>query len=258
MIIAVSDVHLGYSKCDKASFIRFLDWIAIQEDVTDIVLAGDILDFWRRDMVGVTIESGDVIAKLINMSRGGIRVHYIAGNHDYAVRHLEIFKNRLKFSTRVALVEDDVIYRFIHGWEMDPDQNPAFFDALCYTSDVWGRRVDRVWDVYSKWVDTPVRYIKEWLRQWWAKRDIEKMMKPPEERDFVQMYNAIASPPLSSMIAQDTVLIYGHTHVPCILESENQVNCGSWCMNEKIHGTYVVIDGNEVQLRRFGGNMKCE
>ena len=254
MIIATSDVHLGYSKSDKASFTRFLDWVAIQEDVTDLVLAGDILDFWRRDMVGVTIENADVIAKLINVGRGGVKVHYVAGNHDYAVRHLEIFKNRLKFSTRVVLVEDDVVYRFIHGWEMDPDQNPAFFDAMCYSNDAWGRRADRIWDVYLKWIDTPRKRIVAWLQQWWAKRDMEEMMKPPEERGFVQMYDAIASPLISSMIVTDEALIYGHTHVPCIIESENQANCGSWVDDGKngMRNTYVVIDGNEVQLRRFG------
>jgi len=255
MIIAVSDTHLGYSKCDKNAFSRFLDWVALQEDVTDIVLAGDIIDFWRRGMVSVTIEISDITAKLINLSKGGMRVHYIAGNHDYVVRHLEIFPNQFKFSTKVELVEDGVKYTFIHGWELDPDQNPAFFDALCWSNDNWGRRADRVWDVYSKWIDNPQKRIIEWFRQWWAKRDIEKMSKPPHERDFIKVYGAFAeqTTPLDTMVASDDMLIYGHTHIPCIIESENQVNCGSWIRNEDHHAynTYVVIDGNEIQLRRF-------
>ena len=41
MIIAVSDTHIGYDKCNRADFVRFLDWVALQDDVTDLVLAGD-------------------------------------------------------------------------------------------------------------------------------------------------------------------------------------------------------------------------
>ena len=250
LIIAVSDTHIGYSKCNRADFARFLDWVTLQDDVTDLVLAGDILEFWRRDMIAVTMESADIIARLIAMYKGGMNVHYIAGNHDYMVRHLKIFPNRFKFSTKVELKEDGVDYTFIHGWELDPDQNDVFFDAICYSDDTWGRRADRIWDVYLKWIDNPQKRAAEWLRQWWAKRDMEKMMEPPEERGFT---NEFATSAVDSVIVEDDMLICGHTHSPCIIESKKYVNCGSWVCDGKsqLYNTYITIDENEIQLRRF-------
>jgi UDP-2,3-diacylglucosamine pyrophosphatase LpxH len=253
MLIAVSDTHVGYDKCNRDDFARFLDWVAVQDDVTDLVLVGDILEFWRRDMIAVTMESADIMARLIAMHKGGTRIHYIAGNHDYVVRHLNIFPNRFKFSTKVKLVEDGVDYTFIHGWELDPDQNDIFFDAICYTDDTWGRRADRIWEVYLKWIGNPQKRATEWLRQYWAKKDIEKMAKPPEERYSTKTRCAFAPAALDSLIAEEDMLICGHTHSPCIIESKRYANCGSWVHDGKnqLYNTYITIDGNEIQLRRF-------
>lgn len=253
MIVAVSDIHIGYHRSNRDDFARFLDWIALQDDVTDLVLAGDILEFWRRDMIAVTMESADIIARLIAMHNGGMRIHYIAGNHDYTVRHLKIFPNRFKFSTKVELEEDGVVYKFIHGWELDPDQNDVFFDALCYSlNDQTGRFANRVWDAYSKYVD-PLKYPLEWIRQWISKKTIDQMMETPEERGFTQVYDAFATSSVDSMVAKDEVLISGHTHTPCMNPETMYVNLGSWVCDGKsqLYNTYVTIDGNEISLRRF-------
>jgi len=255
MLIAVSDTHLGYHRSNRASFAHFLDWVAEQDDVTDLVLAGDILEFWRRDMVEVTMENADILARLIAMYKSGMKVHYIAGNHDYVVRHLKIFPNRFKFSTKVEIVEDDVEYTFVHGHEFDPDQNPVFFDALCYTNNGSGRLANRVWEAYVKYV-SPMKYPLEWLRQFWAKKEIEVMMGTPEERGYVAPF---APKTMLSATMEGTVSVFGHTHVPGIHQQKNTaqvdswVDMGSWVRHpSRITNTYVVIDGNEVQLRRWG------
>lgn len=250
MIIATSDVHLGYSKSDRVEFARFLDWVAVQEDVTDLVLAGDILEFWRRDMVAVTMENADIMARLIAMYKSGMRVHYIAGNHDYTVRHLKIFPNRFKFSEKVELTQDGVDYTFLHGHEFDQDQNPVFYDALCYTNDDAGRFANRAWDMYVKYV-SPMKYPLEWIRQWISKKSIDLMMKTPEDRGYVQTF---APSTMLSTTMEGEVTISGHTHVPGIHEDTNSVDLGSWVHDsrDRVHNTYVVIDGDEIQLRRFG------
>ena len=250
VLIAVSDVHLGYKHCDRDAFSRFLDWVAVQEDVSDLVIAGDLLDMWRRDMVGVTLENSDIISKMIAMQQDGINVHYIAGNHDYCVRHLTIFPNKFNFTSKLELTEGDTKYKFIHGWEIDPDQSSIYFDALCHTSDRYGRLADRVWDVYSRWI-SPLAYPAEWLRRRKTKKEMEVMLKPPEERGLIQIHDTVSPIEMGTATMNGEVLVCGHTHVPRIIESDNYVNCGSWCCNERIFDTYVAIDGNEVQLRRF-------
>jgi len=248
LLIAVSDIHLGYRHCDRDAFSRFLDWVAVQEDVSDFVVCGDLLDMWRRDMVSVTLESSDIIAKMIDLQKGGVNVHYIAGNHDYCVRNLKIFPNKFNFTSRLQLDEGDTRYSFIHGWEIDPDQTSVYFDALCHMNCRYGRLADRAWVLYMKFI-SPLAYPAEWLRQRKTKREMATMLKPPEERGLIQLHDTLAPLEMGTATMTGEVLVCGHTHVPCIVD--NKVNCGSWCRNEQIHNTYVTIDGNKVQLRQF-------
>ena len=90
-IIAVSDVHLGYLKEDdskqslsnKSGFCDLLRDIEARDDIDRLVICGDMLDMWRRDMVGVTIENLDVLNMLQSLSdKKKIKVYYLAGNHD--------------------------------------------------------------------------------------------------------------------------------------------------------------------------------
>ncbi|MEA3340024.1 MAG: UDP-2,3-diacylglucosamine diphosphatase [Chloroflexota bacterium] len=248
MIIAVSDIHLGYRHCDRDAFSRFLDWVTAQEDVSDLVICGDLLDMWRRNMVSVTLESSDIIAKMITMQKDGVNVHYIAGNHDYCVRHLQIFPNKFNFTSKLQLKEDNIRYTFIHGWEIDPDQSPVYFDALCHTSCKYGRLADRAWELYMKFIG-PLAYPAAWLRQRKTKKEMANMLKPPEERGLIQLHDTITPLGMGDATTNGDVLVCGHTHIPCIMA--NTVNCGSWCRNEPIHNTYVTINGNKVQLRQF-------
>ncbi len=80
----VSDLHLGYKNADKDSFSRFLDSMQSDKETTDLVLLGDIVDMWRRDASGVFLENWDIVAKIIGLKQK-MRIHYVAGNHDYHV-----------------------------------------------------------------------------------------------------------------------------------------------------------------------------
>jgi UDP-2,3-diacylglucosamine pyrophosphatase LpxH len=50
MIIVVSDIHLGYNKCNKDLFDEFIDSKLTKLDKTDhLILLGDLFDFWRKN-----------------------------------------------------------------------------------------------------------------------------------------------------------------------------------------------------------------
>jgi UDP-2,3-diacylglucosamine pyrophosphatase LpxH len=102
MIIIVSDVHLGYDKSDKDNFDRFIDSELEKLDENDhLVLLGDIVDFWRKNSIDVTVEykketwkgeikttnkEGLIIKKLYDLKKKKrIQVHYVVGNHDYSI-----------------------------------------------------------------------------------------------------------------------------------------------------------------------------
>lgn len=80
MIIVVSDVHLGYEKCNINDFIRFLDQCNSM-GIDHLVLLGDILDFWRYNNARIVKENAETLAKIASLNVKNI--HYVAGNHDY-------------------------------------------------------------------------------------------------------------------------------------------------------------------------------
>jgi UDP-2,3-diacylglucosamine pyrophosphatase LpxH len=100
MIIAVSDIHLGYDKSNKERFDSFIDSELTKLSKNDhLVLLGDIFDFWRESYVDVTIRNqidvssnaisptnkeGLILEKLHKLQKQS-QVHYIIGNHDYSI-----------------------------------------------------------------------------------------------------------------------------------------------------------------------------
>ena len=117
--VCVSDVHLGYRHCRREAFLRFLEALAGWREVGRLVLLGDIMDMWRRDMAGVVLESAPVLSRLVALS-SRIRVYYVAGNHDYHLGGLRNFNYPFSFSRKLTLREGGVVYRFSHGYEFDP------------------------------------------------------------------------------------------------------------------------------------------
>jgi metallophosphoesterase superfamily enzyme len=65
MIAVISDVHLGYEKCNRESFIDFVNVFLGEEHIDHVVLLGDILDFWRRSAKNVVEENRDIPVNML-------------------------------------------------------------------------------------------------------------------------------------------------------------------------------------------------
>ena len=122
--IAVSDVHLGTDKSNEPAFNEFLGSLHNDAKLTDLVLMGDILDMWHRDASGGFLENMETI-RIIKELQGKIKVHWLAGNHDY---HLLKLKNRdphyhypFEFKETLELKDGKHTYRF----NMDMSSNTA-------------------------------------------------------------------------------------------------------------------------------------
>ena len=120
--MVVSDVHLGSAKCDRVSFNEFLISLKDDPSLTDLVLLGDIVDMWRRDASGVFLENMETV-QIIKDLQVKIRVHWVAGNHDY---HLLKLKNRaphyrypFEFKRELEIKEVGRTIRFMHGYEFE-------------------------------------------------------------------------------------------------------------------------------------------
>lgn len=81
----LSDIHLGTSSARTADLLRFL--ATVSADV--IYLTGDIIDLESlKSKPMFPPEHREVVARFLELARGGTRVIYIPGNHDVEFRRL--------------------------------------------------------------------------------------------------------------------------------------------------------------------------
>jgi UDP-2,3-diacylglucosamine pyrophosphatase LpxH len=228
--------------------------------VTDLVLLGDIVDMWRRDASGIFLENMDTMEIVKGLQRK-IKVHWIAGNHDY---HLLKLKNRaphynypFEFHETLELVDGDTTYRFMHGYEFEYGNELKYIrpvlEILChFMSDAEGVPEDELWVEISKKIgDLHYSALSHQLEG----KDLiikhKSLHDSPGERlkdklDKVEMsaYDEIRDRP-------GHILIFGHTHHPFINKRENLVNTGSWVRETTPHNTYVVLEGGKPRLFVF-------
>lgn len=84
-----SDVHLGLGNEEEdrqkeTRLIRFLDYI--ERDAEQIFILGDLFDYWFEYRTVVQKGYYRLFAKFAELQEAGIRLFFIAGNHDYWMR----------------------------------------------------------------------------------------------------------------------------------------------------------------------------
>jgi UDP-2,3-diacylglucosamine pyrophosphatase LpxH len=251
-VVVTSDHHLGYAKADKTAFNAFLDNLTRENDLTHMVLLGDVVDMWRRDASGVFLEAHDTIGKILALQSKGVQVFYIAGNHDYHVLNLDnpYSAYPLQFRKELSLSDGQVTYRFVHGFQFDPEQKAPLMALLCrLMSDKGGILESNVW------ADLPsLSNIFSKIEPSFIKADIaaltERIQRSPEDRlkESLTKINSRAS----QEVKAGEILIFGHTHAPFVNKAENVVNCGSWVKDANPYDTYVELTDGKPRLFIFG------
>ncbi len=123
--IVTSDQHLGYEGDSKSTgsnstdFRNFLEYLSTREDVKHLVILGDFIDMWRRDVSGLFLEYHEFVDKLIDLQKN-MEVRFVAGNHDYHLLKLEDHHYPFKFEKEITTFNlGTTKYRLRHGWEYD-------------------------------------------------------------------------------------------------------------------------------------------
>lgn len=225
-IVIVSDLHLGYKNADKDSFNSFLDSLSSNRRITDLVLLGDIVDMWRRDASGVFLENWDIVQKIVSLKQK-MRVHYVAGNHDYHVLQLRGHSYPVNFAKNLTFKDDNCTYIISHGHEFDPTQKTPVMEALCHV----------MYDAIEGF------------------ENLFGATQPPETR-LSQILGDVETRACLS-VKKGEILVFGHTHHPFINEAENVANTGSWVTDSPVHNTVVELSGGKPRLSIFeGGEIK--
>jgi UDP-2,3-diacylglucosamine pyrophosphatase LpxH len=222
-LIIVSDIHLGYENADKDSFNMFLDGLQSDKETTDLVLLGDIVDMWRRDASGVFLENWDIVQKIISLKQK-MRVHYVAGNHDYHVLNIQDHSYPFSFTKNLKFTDGDHTYMICHGYEFDPHQKTVLMEALCH---VMYDKIEGFADIFGGVTQSPETRLSKILG------DVE--------------HHAC------STVKNGEILVFGHTHHPFINEAENVVNSGCWVTDSPVHNTVVELSGGKPRLSIFEG-----
>jgi UDP-2,3-diacylglucosamine pyrophosphatase LpxH len=287
MIIVVSDVHLGYDNSDKNNFNNFIDSeLTKLKDNDHLVLLGDILEFWRKNCVDVTIEydtanlekncsEGKILRKLYDL-KGKTNLHYIIGNHDYSILYFSKRVDNPSFpfpfpvskNLHLSVDDGDKKFYFIHGYEFEVLANFPFmtieeYENICQQlcdvrETTFGKVESTLWSaLHLQFTRKKVEAIEQSLtkppeHRWKVHTDTI----PPKEAlplPLLEPRNKIEELAMSSLARSifiggqtDETIIFGHTHSPFITKDKTVANSGSWVTDNNFHNTYITIDNNGV------------
>lgn len=250
MILTISDVHLGYERCNKEAFSKFLDNYTM--DIEHLVILGDLFDLWRRNNAEIIIENEDILKKLINLNAKNI--HYVVGNHDYYMFNLGIrYGDSFPFtiSKNLRLTDGGNKFYFIHGYEfevigLEPltlETYEEFSEKMCSSEDIIGDVASHLWNLIQG------TGIKDTLK----KNPRERLIS---SKTTNKIYNLAISKGKCFILGMnsDERLVFGHTHGPFINDDKTVVNTGSW-VNEleskEYQNSYVEIVDGKMELKFF-------
>jgi UDP-2,3-diacylglucosamine pyrophosphatase LpxH len=82
--IFISDVHLGSKDCKADLLLQFLK----SHKCETLYLVGDIIDAWKMQQNKLSWKQShtNIVKKILGLSKKGVRVIYVAGNHDEFLR----------------------------------------------------------------------------------------------------------------------------------------------------------------------------
>ncbi|WP_374272112.1 UDP-2,3-diacylglucosamine diphosphatase [Paenirhodobacter enshiensis] len=113
----VSDLHLGARGSRAGAFLEFLR----DSEAGTIYLVGDIFDIWHNGRLHWGAEHDEIVEELTRRARTGVRVVYLPGNHDDALRRHD--SDRFgEFELRESVVHvaaDGQRYLVLHGDQCD-------------------------------------------------------------------------------------------------------------------------------------------
>lgn len=135
--IFISDIHLGTRGCQAAILLDFIKTVRCDQ----LYLVGDIVDGWKmKSGLYWPQTHNDVVQKLLRLSRRGVEVIYVPGNHDDRARDFcgVHFGGVRIVRDAIHVAADGKRYLVTHGDQFDGVIEHARW--LAFAGD-WGYRV---------------------------------------------------------------------------------------------------------------------
>lgn len=239
-----SDLHIDRWNLDKRNlFFSFMDHV--EEKATEVFVLGDILDFPALEGNSIWPHHSNVIHRLHSLPGKGIPLTYIVGNHDIALRGIEIDSNDFKLTYADGIPLDRNLHgkdvRLEHGHTHDPLFKDHIYDAIDFLRELTGKDVDR------RLVDFFGNFLKTFKPANSREKDSkETTVGVPE--NFLRLWETAAEQ-LIKRVRCD-IVFFGHTHSPDIIEMQGggwYVNTGDWVS----HSSYVEMTSKGLALMEW-------
>lgn len=240
-IYFASDIHLGLPNY-KESLEReklFVNWLeTIKHDAKEIILLGDVFDFWFEYKRAIPKGFTRFLGKLCEITDSGIPVHFFIGNHD-----MWIF-DYLPKETGITLHKKPIVKNYsgkkfylAHGDGLGPGDNSYKLLKKIFASR------------FSQWLFARFHpNIGIWIANTWSTHSRYSRETTPfegEEKEWLILYS-------KKLLKSENYdfMIYGHRHLPMDLKLTDKcrfINLGDWIT----HFTYAVFDGKNLELKKF-------
>jgi UDP-2,3-diacylglucosamine hydrolase len=230
----ISDAHLRAQENNSAIESKLLAvFNEVKAQASHLYVVGDLFDFWFEYRYAIPAAYLNVLAGLLDLTRSGIEVFYIPGNHDFWMRdylHREAgvtltgdefevchFGKRILITHGDGLRKDDAGYRIL---------KKIFRNKIC----IW---------LYSQ---LPVNLAYRLaMRSSKASRDYTTNRKKGDPADYIEFAR--------KKIADGyDAVVMGHVHIPQIedLGKGLYINCGDFFENF----SYVVLDERGFRMEK--------
>tara|TARA_Y100000034_G_scaffold85294_1_gene102309 strand:+ start:381 stop:1172 length:792 start_codon:yes stop_codon:yes gene_type:complete len=259
---------LGFREQHQPSaFIQFL--IEKSQTTDHIIIAGDFMELWRRDLCGCIIENYLVIATLKEISEH-CQVHLVSGNHDY---HLQVmglpmlYELPFRWHDQMILEEGETKFIVEHGHRFDFScSNKYLNNNMCSTDDLAGEQTTLAWETFLDKVSKSEPLFQKMMvemKEFWdinayfkGQQTLEHLHIPKEYQQIMERFRVVGvyDPNQSEEITQNALnslkkneyMIIGHTHVPFV--RERIANSGCWIRGMK---SYIHIHDGTIELKDY-------
>ncbi len=229
----VSDAHLGIAmpgyEMRQSDLFSFFD--EVEKDGEALYIVGDLFDFWIEYKHAIRPDYSIVVARLHKLIRSGTPVHYLAGNHDFALGpflsdtigaaiHHDHFQTRIQGKNvhlyhGDGLVKKDVGYRLLKKILRNPINQ-------------------RLYKLLHPDLGVPLALFfsgnsRKMLANWLTEEKLQEYRQSAER-----------------LLDNSDIVVFGHTHRPEIREFGEKiyVNTGEWIRKY----TYAKMENGRMSL----------
>jgi len=237
-VYIASDFHLKFTESaeDLQRRIRVIDFLdSIKDDADLLILNGDIFDLWFVWKKFIIKGYFPLLMKLSQLREKGVRIVFIAGNHDFW------FRNFLTGTLGIEVYEDDFC-ETIDGVKTFVSHGDK------YTSN------DFRYQIFRRMIRNKfIMWIFENLHPNFALNIGRNMSRSSRKQ---QPTNAILNKREQGLIQfakeklnETDLVILGHSHLPKIERYENGIyaNAGDWIINY----TYLKMTNGKIELHKY-------